>query len=241
MAGNLTPTEHVGQRIRLYRKKRGYTLQEFSLMIHRSVSAISKYENGMVSIDVDTMFDIADALEISVSQLTDMQTPKVDAEEPEKKVNNFFRTEQLFYMYLYTGFDKKLRSCAMEIIENPGHEEDQVMLYCGFKDFRDYTKCDYLYRGTITYNDEFVNVQASNPYNPVDVATIYASAELEGDEQTTTGIMLAFAEVVNRPFATKVLFSRKQMDINTVLLEQLMTNDKESISNLKRSNAMILY
>ena len=62
----------IGQRIRYYRKQKHYSLAEFALLINKSKSSLSKYERGEVSIDVETLIVIARNLEISVSQLLDM-------------------------------------------------------------------------------------------------------------------------------------------------------------------------
>ena len=55
---------HVGQRIKKYRKSRGYTIEQFSAMINKSKATVSKYENGTITIDVETLYDIARALDI---------------------------------------------------------------------------------------------------------------------------------------------------------------------------------
>ena len=52
-------TEHVGQRIRTCRKKKGYTIEDFSKMINKSKATLSKYENGSKAIYIDTLIDIA--------------------------------------------------------------------------------------------------------------------------------------------------------------------------------------
>lgn len=59
----------VGKRIRAFRKKRSMTLEDLSLIICKGKSTISKYENGEISIDIETMYDIANALHIHVGQL----------------------------------------------------------------------------------------------------------------------------------------------------------------------------
>ena len=55
---------HVGQRIKKYRKSRGYTIEQFSAMINKSKATVSKYENGTITIDVETLYDVARALDI---------------------------------------------------------------------------------------------------------------------------------------------------------------------------------
>ena len=49
---------HVGQRIRLYRKTKNLTIETFAGMIHKSKATVSKYENGDISIDIETLFTI---------------------------------------------------------------------------------------------------------------------------------------------------------------------------------------
>ena len=44
---------HVGQRIKKYRKSRGYTIEQFSAMINKSKATLSKYENGTITIDIE--------------------------------------------------------------------------------------------------------------------------------------------------------------------------------------------
>ena len=45
--------KNVGERIRYYRKARGMTIVELADYMHISKSAISKYENGQVSITLE--------------------------------------------------------------------------------------------------------------------------------------------------------------------------------------------
>ena len=61
--------EHIGGRIRMYRKARGMTLQQLADSIHKSRASVSKYENGEITLDVETLFEIAQVLMVSPSQL----------------------------------------------------------------------------------------------------------------------------------------------------------------------------
>ncbi len=64
---------HVGQRIRLYRKTKNLTIETFAGMIHKSKATVPKYENGDISIDIETLFTIAQALGVPVNQLIDYE------------------------------------------------------------------------------------------------------------------------------------------------------------------------
>ncbi len=64
---------HIGGRIRMYRKARGMTLQQLADSIHKSRASVSKYENGEITLDVETLFEIAQVLMVSPSQLMDVR------------------------------------------------------------------------------------------------------------------------------------------------------------------------
>ena len=105
-------TEHVGQRIRTCRKKKGYTIEEFSKMINKSKATLSKYENGSIAIDIDTLLDIAEALEMDLSHLVDYISPK--SKRSAAHGNSYFNSAYFYVYYLdeYNGKsdieDKKL-------------------------------------------------------------------------------------------------------------------------------------
>ena len=65
-----TFSNHVGKRIKHFRKKQQMTIEELSDKICKSKSTVSKYESGQISIDVDTLSDIAKVLNVRVYQLT---------------------------------------------------------------------------------------------------------------------------------------------------------------------------
>ena len=68
----------VGSRLRQYRRLRGYSLIEFSAMLHRSKSAISKYERGERELPLRLAVRLAEFYGVSVDYLvgvTDEQRP----------------------------------------------------------------------------------------------------------------------------------------------------------------------
>ena len=48
--------EHIGRKIKFYRVKRKLTVTQLARMVHLSPSAISKYENAKLSIDIRHYF-----------------------------------------------------------------------------------------------------------------------------------------------------------------------------------------
>ena len=91
----------VGHRIKKYRKSRGYTIEQFSAMINKSKATLSKYENGAITIDVETLYEISRVLDIDLKYFVDYQPPSFH-DEPALLKNAYFRNS-LAYMYHYDG------------------------------------------------------------------------------------------------------------------------------------------
>ena len=62
-------SEYLGARIRMYRKAKGLSLQDFSAKLFKSVSTVSKYETGDIIVNIDTLYEIAAVLSIPVTEL----------------------------------------------------------------------------------------------------------------------------------------------------------------------------
>lgn len=154
--------EHIGRKIKFYRVKRKLTVTQLARMVHLSPSAISKYENAKLSIDIRTLFHIAEALDVTVNQLLDYQ----------KSVKQ-----------------EKYRT------------------------------------NTINFSDEFF-ICAKSTF-------------LQGS--ITTGLLSALSQSLRNPYATKVIFSLTPLEQNEKLKEWLRIADKESYSEIKRTNSLVVY
>ena len=66
---------YIGGQIRKYRKANSMTLQQLADVIHKSRATVCKYENGEISIDIATLYEISQALQISFGQLASYQPP----------------------------------------------------------------------------------------------------------------------------------------------------------------------
>ena len=86
--------KHVGQRIRLYRKSHHMSTEQLARMINKSKATVSKYESGQITVDVVTLFDIAQALEIAPYQLMDYPMPRKKPSAPAK--SPFDSSDQLY-------------------------------------------------------------------------------------------------------------------------------------------------
>ncbi len=96
---------YVGAQIRKYRKACKLTIQELADAIHKSRATVCKYENGTISIDIETLCEISQVLQVSFSQLSSY-LPTVEEkdtiEAPFGRKSPFFQAKRL-YFYFYDG------------------------------------------------------------------------------------------------------------------------------------------
>ena len=90
-------TENTGKAIRTFRKKNKLTVQELADRICKSKATVSKYESGKISLDLDTLFDIAQVLQVRLEQL--LYKPPENVPTETVTVPNFFKN--LNHMYIY--------------------------------------------------------------------------------------------------------------------------------------------
>lgn len=231
--------EHIGQRIKLYRTRQKMTITQLGEMVHLSPSNISKYENAKLSIDVCTLFRIADALGVTTNQLMDYREP-VTQEKYRTNTINFFRRSNLFYMYQYFGIDKRIHACVIEVTNGGAGELDKVSLYYSCKDLENYVDSGYIYTGTMSCHDFTTNFFCRNLYNPCDEIAICAKSTFS-TEKTTTGLLNGLSQSLRNPYAVKVLFSLHPLPQDEILKANLNISDKETYSEIKRTNSLIVY
>lgn len=94
--------QYIGKQIRMYRKVQGLTLQQLADMIHKSRASVSKYETGEITLDIETLYDISNALHINLNQLTDYQPVQEPAETSLPSVHHkspFFEASRLYFFF----------------------------------------------------------------------------------------------------------------------------------------------
>lgn len=106
----------VGKRIRGMRKRRNMTLEELAAEIHKSKAAVSKYERGEISIDIETLYEIADSLHIHVEQLL-YTRPAAGTMNVQGSAPGFFAGLTQFYGYIFDGRDNHIIQCVFDVHE----------------------------------------------------------------------------------------------------------------------------
>lgn len=81
----------IGTRIRKYRENRGLSQKDLADLIGVSNSRVSNWEQGINRPNADIVADICKALNISPSELLDVQLSTDKLTEQERKVINAYR------------------------------------------------------------------------------------------------------------------------------------------------------
>ena len=226
---------HVGQKIRLFRKMKGMTIEVFAGMIGKSKATVSKYENGDISIDVETLFAIAQALEVPVNQLIDYTDGKA-ADKGEKKHQ---LTKSRYYMYFYDGRRSRIVRNIIEVQD--GGQENGVFeanMYAYLENFDQYYQCKLLYRGVMRRYDTFVNFNLENQNNKVERAFLYAINSFSHSGRMA-GLYCGLSTQPILPACFKFVLSPEILEEDEDLKEELMVS-KEDIKTLKKMNMFVV-
>ena len=132
----------------------------------------------------------------------------------------------------------QIHACVFEVTD--GDDKDQVSVYYSCEDFGTLCGSDIFIKGVMSCHDLVTNFCLKNPYNFSDEFFICAkSTFLQGS--ITTGLLSALSQSLRNPYATKVIFSLTPLEQNEKLKEWLRIADKESYSEIKRTNSLVVY
>lgn len=223
----------IGKRIRTFRKKRSMTLEDLSQIICKSKSTISKYEKGEIPIDIETLYEIADALQVHVEQLL-YCPPKRTVLASGSSSPAFFTGCSQFYSYVFDGRDNQLIRCVFDILSETDNSEYKIMMYMNFKDYVHYQLCENTYWGYIEHYDALTNIQLTNQDSPIEKASVQILASYL-DSNTKWGLFNGFSTRPMMPIATKMLFSKTKLHEDTELIQKLKIS-REDIRLMKLYN-----
>ena len=224
----------IGERIRSVRKNRKITLEELSQVIHKSKSTISKYENGEIAVDIETLYEIAAALSVHVEQL--LWHPPTRAEMSSAGIPAFFSGISQFFSYLYDGRSGQLIRCVFDVLSRSEDDQYRIMMYMNFRDYENYQRCENTYWGYIEHFDAITNIQLTNQDMPMEKASVKILASVLSAE-TTWGLFCGFSSRPMMPIAIKMLFSRERLPEDDHLIRQLKVS-RDDIRLLKLYNML---
>lgn len=223
----------IGKIIRNFRKKRKMTIEELSKIIRKSKATVSKYEKGEIVIDIVTLYDIADALQVHVEQLLFCRPERTSISEKGKNPA-FFSGLSQFYAYLFDGRANQIIRCVFDVLSEAGESRYKIMMYMNFKDYNNYQNCENTYWGYIEHYDALTNILMRNQDTPMEQVTASILASFL-DSDTKWGLFFGISSRPMMPIAVKMLFSKKILKEDEALIKQLKIS-KEDIRLLKLYN-----
>lgn len=223
----------VGERIHTFRKSRGLTTRELGMKIHKSQSTVSKYESGEIAVDIATLYEIADALNVHVSQLLIHTLPSenISSSAP---CPQFFQGLFMFYSYLYDGRTNKLMRCVFETGENTDNNQTRILMYMNFADYNQYQDCENTFWGFMEHFDAVTNIALTNKDYPMETASVKISAPYL-DAQEKWGLFSSLSTRPMMPISVKMLFTKTPVKETPAFISKLRVS-KEDIRLLKLYN-----
>lgn len=228
-------SRQVGEKIRLYRTVRGLTIQELSECISKCKTTVSKYERGDITVDVETLVDIAKALNVPVEQFIDFPI-KEDTVSSKELRPGFFYNAQKMYMYFYDGRVRNF-NCSVLEIKNTNNEYKAV-LYSNVESAENFHNCKAFYSGKVNYYDPFIRVSLFNQCNSMEQLLIYIINPMDISKETL-GLMCGISNRPLLPSATKCIISLEPLKKDGDLAARLKFS-KDELHSFKKLNLLIV-
>ena len=220
--------QHIGSRIRGFRKSQGLTLQQLADMIHKSRASLSKYENGEITLDVETLYEISQALGVEMNRLTDFQDSKpapLPIQPTGMNRSPFYQAERL-YFYFYDGRYNRLKDGIINIHkrdDDNGNHEATLTISAVTPTGR---SSDIYYSGKVVYSDMLIRFSFVNQYNTLEEDLLYIFNPLELRD-FTEGLLCGISSADLMPCAFKCLVTLTPQEPTEELKQHLLITPKE--------------
>ena len=232
--------QHIGSRIRSFRKAQNLTLQQLADMIHKSRASLSKYENGEITLDVETLYEISQALGVEMNRLTDFQESKpTPLPTPTAGMNRspFYQADRL-YFYFYDGRYNRLKDGIITIHkrdDDNGNHEATLSISAVTPTGR---SSDIYYSGKVVYSDMLIRFSFVNQYNTLEEDLLYIFNPLELRD-FTEGLLCGISSADLMPCAFKCLVTLTAQEPTEELKQHLLITPKE-LRRWQRLNMLIV-
>ena len=220
--------QYVGNRIKTLRKEQKLTLQQLADMIHKSRATVSKYENGEISIDVESLQDIAEALDTDVNQLVDYRSKKVIPLNHPREMDGkspFYQADRL-YFYYFDGRSNRLKDGVIDINrkDNDMGRHD-ASFYISYVTADGRSSKNY-YSGKAVYSDMLMRFSFVNQYNTLEEDLLYIFNPLE-PRDFTEGLLCGISSADLMPCAFKCIITLTPQPLDDKLKQLLLITPQE--------------
>lgn len=229
--------KEIGMKIRYIRKSRKMSMNDLAQMICKTKSAISKYENGQISVDIVTLYDIAKALNVDIRELLIPQSvPKEFSSS--SNIPAFFRDVSRLFMYYYNGRTNRVVCSIIDIQSSEKPNVSEVYMYMNVKDPEHSYPCEDTYYGTLNHYEVLSTMLLQNRNMPMDQYQVGIPTPYINDEYKWV-LNYGISSRPLMPTCTKHLLSKQPIPINSDLIRELKIS-KEDIRLLKLYNMLVI-
>ena len=219
-------TARVGARIREARKARGLTLEQLAQVIHKSRASVSKYENGEITLDVQTLHEIGRALHVPPAQLLGDSgqeeappRPFAGSESP------FFQADRL-YFYFYDGRYRRLKTGVIHVHKDEGRGGDYRASLSISAVTPAGRSSEIYYSGKVVYSDMLIRFSFVNQYNTLEEDLLYIFNPLERRDMTE-GLLCGLSSADLMPCAFRCMVTLTPKEPTEEFIGSLMITKKE--------------
>lgn len=220
----------VGKRIRHFRKSRGYTLDSFSALLHKSKSILSKYERGDVTVDIVTLQEIAEALQIPMTVLLENVGKSSASLYPFGKPPITEEQRERFYCYSIMSHSKATLQKSLLLMGNT-----TATCYMNIDSEENVQRYESLFAGQVRRSNSFIRLFLTNVIHEDDQHVIEIPLRL-GEHQCTIAFVVSLSIGGWYPIAGSFLLSKLPIrDLQWVW--DILAFSKEDLKAFKYQNA----
>lgn len=218
----------VGDNIRKYRTAYNMTLKELSLKLRKSISTISKYEKGEISLDLPTFMEIVQIFKVSPDLLLS------GAQDPLSEEPVYGTDANRLYMYSYDGQGRIVIQSIIEQYSSVSKSNIfRVQFFNDVKDISNPGSCASFYEGEYV-QEGFVGTYFLHSRITTEHVFISCIRNLVNSNQQV-GLMSGLSNYTMLPITLKVLISNTEITNKELLLDQLLFT-KEDYKIMKKTN-----
>ncbi len=225
--------EKVGRNIRKYRMAYNMTLKELAARLHKSVSTVSKYEKGDISLDISTFIELSKIFKVSPLAIIGDEIA-----EGEEECTYAEKIERL-NMYSYDGIGKIIVKSVIEQQAIQGkNNKYRVHLFNDVSEVREPGDCSGLYVGE--YEKEgFIGTYMLHNQALKSEHIIISCVNNLVNPGRQLAMVSGLSNYTMLPVTFKAVISEKEIT-NKEKLMSLLTFNKEDFKLMKQMNYLTI-
>lgn len=232
---------YVGKMIRKYRKAAHMTLQDLADAVHKSRATVCKYESGEISLDIETLYEISQILQVSTAQLMDFSENALVKKERQARQSRgkspFFEAKQL-YFYFYDGRYNRMKDGIIHVHEKREGSESYDASFSVCSVSGNGRSSESYYTGSVRYSDMLIRFSFMNTCNPLEEDLLYIFNPLE-IRTCTDGLLCGISSADLMPCAFKCLVSLEPQELTEEFRQRLLFTKKE-LQRWKKLNMLLI-